>query len=49
LYGEDRLVEVVAAWEAGARGLPEAILADLHAFCGGVLADDVAVVAIQAA
>jgi serine phosphatase RsbU (regulator of sigma subunit) len=49
LYGEDRLVEVVAAWESGAHGLPAAILEDINAFCGGVLADDVAVLAIQAA
>jgi hypothetical protein len=48
-YGEDRLCALLEGDALVAGTVPEAVRADLEAWSGGVLADDIAVVAIELA
>ena len=47
-FGQERLLEVVKHWsETSPEGLPQEVLAEVLTFTGGVLADDMALLAIQ--
>ena len=45
-FGEGRLLEAVAAWTGGAAGLPAHVVDAVERHTAGILADDIAVVAI---